>query len=217
MIENRNFDSILLPRINFLTWATLWRVPTIRLLLNLISYDENWEFSQSELKFQLLKMDDFYKEENTKRNREFEVNTTPEWLVMLPEVNIWTSSDSYLQRKQSKKFLLPNFEHVLYPRFTNFAQVIQELRDSNSNISKVYSVTLLYYESENLENKILEAPSLIRLFGESPSKMTIRIHIKSKTFSRFPNKTKKINKWLESEWGHKEKLLQTMEQNIMAD
>lgn len=214
--KEKSFKNLTLPRINFFTWFKLWRIPSIRVLINLAKCDENWELENSLSKIvfgKILK------------------SKVPEWIVLFPEVNIWTEEDSSLQKAQSEKFYLPTLQNILYPRFSAFYNVISTLNSKgHSKFNQLYDVSILY-ESQNRESTTpanrphtdefnavgssespqgnavsLITPNLLEIFS-SDNPMTIHIHVKSKRLLRVPTKRSKIEKWLENTWVEKDKFL----------
>lgn len=223
--------SQLTPELNFFTWATLWRVPTIRLFFNIMNHNENWRLNDSELDYELSKLNGFVDSTNHYVD-EYEVNKVPEWLVLFPEVNVYSTSDLVLQKRVIEKHHVPELEMVLYPRFSAFCDIVKRVKTS-TKFSKVYSLTILYYQkpdeqeeqketnshhyfkqSAPLDNAVFHSPSLLKFFTNGPFKTVVRVHIKSKNISRLPNKNKKLEKWLEKEWVIKDKLLYSMQRSI---
>ncbi|GMM38188.1 hypothetical protein DASC09_055270 [Saccharomycopsis crataegensis] len=202
------------PRLNFFTWSTIWRVPTVRLLTNIVNNDENWELDNSDIVYKLLKTSDYSveKTESQLSGQEFEINNYPEWLILFPEVNIWNKTDLYLQQKQGEKYYLPKLNHLLYPRFKNFNKTIATIRKLKGlNIPHLHSLTIFYYDKLT-KHEI--CPSLIDFVGDLPSNILVRVHIKSRSLKRLPTRSNKLEKWLENEWDSKEKLLESMERSI---
>lgn len=130
----------------------------------------------------------------------------PEWIVIFPEVNIWTEEGANLQGRQSEKYYLPNLRHTLYPRFSAFYNAISSIRIFNNyKFTKLYDLSI-YYEVQNKSDKETILPSLIDIFAnEYP--ITINVDIKSKSLVRVPAKRHKLEKWLEKVWCEKDKHL----------
>ncbi|CUM64717.1 uncharacterized protein PRCAT00002327001 [Priceomyces carsonii] len=202
-------DRLTLPRINFFSWFLIWSVPKIKILFNLAKCDENWELDKplTELVF-----DNLFK---SKR---------PEWIILFPEVNIWTEEASALQRRQSEKFYLPVLHNILYPRFSGFQNVISAINAKyNFKFTKLYDVTLNYYRAPKNSctldclQPVNDRPrcpiSLIEAFA-SNSDITITVNVKTRAVARIPNKRNKLEKWLENVWIDKDKLVTRM---IQAD
>lgn len=202
-------NKIVLPRINFFSWFRVWNVPSIRVLLNMAKCDENWELDStlSELIFS-----------------RFLRTKVPEWIVLFPEVNIWTEEAAILQKAQSEKFYLPVLKNVLYPRFSSFYNVISVLNNKeNYKFVKLYDLTILYKREpkkpRSLGGAIINAltprppeepvptyfqPTLLDImFSEYP--ITVQVIIKSKFLNRVPLKRNKTEKWLENLWLEKDK------------
>lgn len=221
--NEKSFKNLTLPRINFFTWFKLWRIPSIRVLINLAKCDENWELENTLSKIVFGKI---------LRSK------VPEWIVMFPEVNIWTDEDSSLQKIQSEKFYLPTLQNILYPRFSAFYNVVSTLNTKEySKFTQLYDVTVLYESkttevgklankpptSANIEvspsqksvNRELNlvSPSLLEIFS-SRTPITIHIHVKSKRLLRVPTKRSKLEKWLENTWVEKDKFLEQWKAEI---
>lgn len=222
--KEKSFKNLTLPRINFFTWFKLWRIPSIRVLINLAKCDENWELENSLSKIvfgKILK------------------SKVPEWIVLFPEVNIWTEEDSSLQKAQGEKFYLPALQNILYPRFSAFYNVISSLNSKeHSKFNQLYDISILYewgsIESKTLTNKPptdelnsvyssgipkghdmnLISPSLLEIFS-SDNPITIYIHVKSKRLLRVPTKRSKIEKWLENTWVEKDKFLEQWKADLL--
>lgn len=213
----RKPENLTRPTVNYFSWFRLWRIPSLRVLFNIAKCDENWELDTglSDLMFsQVLK------------------NKRPEWIVVFPEVNIWSREDVYLQNKQGRKYFLPYLSNVLYPRFSSFFNVISTLHNkANFKFTILYDISILYKRksndvlvntltgrleessrkgiganSENPELPQLATPSLLTMLV-SKEKYIIDVHVKSKQLVRIPTKRSKMEKWLESAWINKDKLL----------
>ncbi|CUM47930.1 uncharacterized protein AC631_05126 [Debaryomyces fabryi] len=221
--NEKSFKNLTLPRINFFTWFKLWRIPSIRVLINLAKCDENWELENTLSKIvfgKILK------------------SKVPEWIVLFPEVNIWTEEDSSLQKIQSEKFYLPTLQNILYPRFSAFYNVVSTLNSKEySKFNQLYDVSVLYESKTTgtmtLTNKQpasesiaisplqkslnsemnLVSPSLLDIFS-SENPITVHIHVKSKRLLRVPTKRSKIEKWLENTWVEKDKFLEQWKAEI---
>lgn len=168
----------------------VWRMPCFRVLCNMAKCDENWELDTSLLEpvFEEIQRSKF-----------------PEWIVLFPEVNIWTKEDAELQKLQCEKFYLPVLLNVLYPRFSGFYNVINALSSkSNFKFSKLYDISIIYHQ----KNRV--SPSLIGFFA-SEAPLTVTVHIKSKFLSRVPVKRSKLERYLEHAWVEKDRLLIQLE------
>ncbi|KAK6455126.1 uncharacterized protein RJT20DRAFT_54878 [Scheffersomyces xylosifermentans] len=189
--ENR----LTLPRINFFTWFLIWRVPTLRILLNFAKCDENWELEEGLVGtvFQKVLRSKF-----------------PEWVILFPEVNIWTPEDASLQNKQSEKYYLPVLRNLLYPRFSGFANTMCAMKSAgNFKFTKIYDITLLYQKhipSGSAADDTMYTPTLLESFT-SKSPITITINVQTKSLSRIPVKRTKLERYLEHTWRDKDKLL----------
>lgn len=210
------FGNLTLPRINFFSWFRLWKVPSLGVLFNLAKCDENWQLekSLSDLVFSnLLK------------------SKIPEWIILFPEVNIWTPEDSKLQQKQSEKYFLPVLENVLYPRFSAFYNVISALNNKEHfKFTKLYDLTILYQmetllmPEDNIGNDLVSlpnrpsadyfvSPTLLQIFSSEFS-ITVHINVKTKQLARIPKKKNKMEKWLENSWVDKDTLLEQSKVNL---
>ncbi|ODQ81276.1 hypothetical protein BABINDRAFT_160646 [Babjeviella inositovora NRRL Y-12698] len=143
-----SIKSLILPRINFFTWFSLWQIPSVRVFGKMLKSDENWELDDT-LSNQLFS--------------KVSTNAHPEWVILFPEVNIWTKEDAYLQQRQSEMYFTPVFQNLLYPRFSALANALSALKMNNSLFSKYYDVTIVYYRP-----RILHAAS----DAQSPSFLT---------------------------------------------
>lgn len=173
------------PQANFFTWFSLWRVPTIKTLFNMFRCDENWELSKS------------WSDEIFKR---IMVSEAPEWVILFPEVNIFTPATSYLQNLQSEKYFLPKFTEVLYPRFSGLQNTVQALDIATSvKFTRLYDITI------NYDHQI----SLLAIFSNAKP-INVKVHVKARNLNRFPHKRAKVEKWLEKTWMEKEKQVLAM-------
>lgn len=179
--------------VNFFTWFLIWKIPTLRILINLAKNDENWELDTSlaEIFFDKLL--------NSRK---------VEWLVLFPEVNIFTQESCYLQKLQSEKFYLPIFNNVLYPRFSSFFNVISMINSKNNyKFNNLYDLTIFYYKVNEDNEKTYFSPSLLEIFG-SNDKITINIDVKFKNLTRVSHNRPKLERWLEKDWIEKDNFLQ---------
>lgn len=176
-----------IPRVNYFTWFSLWSVPSLRMCLNMLSCDENWELSRPMVKSLFLKV----------------VNSeSTEWIIIFPEVNIWTATTAYLQRLQGVKYFLPQFNHLLYPRFSALYNAITMVKTmGQSKYQKMYDVTILYKDNN--------APMLTLLFSSSTT-IQIEVHAKHLSTLTIPSKKAKLEGWLEKKWIEKDKKLKQM-------
>ncbi|ODV96850.1 hypothetical protein PACTADRAFT_39275, partial [Pachysolen tannophilus NRRL Y-2460] len=193
-----NIDSMVLPKINFFTWYNIWQIPTLKILKNLASCDENWELDEKSSLLIFKKMI---------------CSKVPEWIVLFPEVNIFNLESSRLQKEMCDKFYLPKFQNLLYPRFSSFYNSIQAL--SETSFARLYDVSIIYYR--NPPGGEFKQPSLLELFSLNPSPYVIRIHIKSRMLQRVPVKKRRLEKWLEMLWADKDKLIDSLKEDILKD
>lgn len=121
----------------------------------------------------------------------------PEWVILFPEVNIFTPATSYVQTLQSDRYYLPRLAELLYPRFSGLFNAVTSLNISTEvKFTKLYDITIKY------ESHV----SLVTIFlGKRP--IHVRLHVKGRSLNRFPQKRAKMEKWLEKVWIEKEKQL----------
>lgn len=168
------------PQPGFFTWFSLWRVPTIKTLYNMLKCDENWEVHKlwADLIFRRVMRSD-----------------VPEWVILFPEVNIKTPTVSYFQQAQSKRYYLPELKNILYPRFSGLHSAVDSLcRTPESRFDTLYDITIKYEPAP---------PNLMQFFACS-GPISVRVHVISKPLSRVPLKRAKLEKWLESAWVEKD-------------
>lgn len=190
-VENSNNST---PTVNFFSWFLLWRVPTLRILFHVIQGDENWELDP------LLAESFFDKVFNS---------AVPEWIVLFPEVNIWTQHNANLQKHQSEKFYLPLMNSVLYPRFSSFSNVMLALNAKNAFKSyTLYDVTV-FYRNHTGEDLPFRPTTLLDVFSNSEP-INIEVYVKKRHTSRVPLKRRKLERWLEHLWVDKDKHLTNM-------
>lgn len=185
LAQSASINSV--PRVNFFTWFSLWNIPSIRLMLNMIACDENWELTKS-MALALFK--------------KVSLSDIPEWIVVFPEVNIWTPTSAYLQRLQSLKYYLPQYDHLLYPRFSAINSAVTMAKTSGRHkFLNVYDVTISYPQAS--------APTLARFFC-SADPIRVFVHVRISPISSIPSKRSKIEAWLERRWLEKDKRLARM-------
>lgn len=201
-------EPLMVPRLNFFSWFTLWRVPTLKTLCNLAKNDENWELDQH------LCRDTF---EGVLASRH------PEWIALFPEVNIWTPESHKLTQMQAGKYFLPSLVNVLYPRFSGLYNVMWAIHSIPNTFTRLYDVTVSYSGpdvpfgavEEHAGSSIFAAPSLLEVLAlRAP--LTVNIHVKSRLLSRMPVKKRKIEKWLERAWVDKDKTLHLQKIGFMG-
>lgn len=172
--------------VNFFTWYTLWRVPTPKVWGNMVCCDENWELST------LMCRSVF---------RKVLLSNSPEWIVIFPEVNIWSQMAAYLQRLQSQRYCLPFFDHVLYPRFSGLVNAVQTVGTTKEpKFETLYDVTVSYSP---------RPPSLIELFASS-EKFSVSLHVAAIPLLRLPQRRAKLERWVERTWEGKDRRLRQL-------
>ncbi|KAL6452925.1 LPAT2 1-acyl-sn-glycerol-3-phosphate acyltransferase 2 [Candida maltosa Xu316] len=186
-------DQFSLPIINFFSWFLVWRVPTVKILLHMLKCDENWELEPKSLSFVFSRL----------IRSKFS-----EWIVLFPEVNIWSENSASLQQQVSDKYYLPKFEHLLYPRYSAFFNVISALDEWKPHpYLNLYDITIVYYRhSENGGVKCYDPPTLLDVFS-CINPITVMVYVKIRSVSRIPEKRKKLEKYVEHLWKHKDKVI----------
>lgn len=186
-------EQFSLPIINFFSWFLVWRVPTFKILLHMLKCDENWELEEKSLKFVFSRL----------LRSKF-----CEWIVLFPEVNIWSKTGAALQRQVSEKYYLPKFNHLLYPRYSAFYNVITALTQFETHpYLNLLDVSIVYYrqtEANGVRN--YTPPRLLDIFASSEP-ITVVVYVKIRPVSRIPIQRKKVEKYLEHLWRHKEKVI----------
>lgn len=194
-------EQFSLPIINFFSWFLVWRVPTLKILLHMLKCDENWELDEKSLSFVFSRL----------MRSKF-----CEWVVLFPEVNIWSPTGSALQKQVSEKYYLPKFNHLLYPRFSAFYNIITALQQFESHpYLNLYDVTIVYYRQtdRNGGTKNYTPPRLLDIFASSEP-ITVVIYVKIRPVSRIPAQRKKLEKYLEHLWQHKEKIITELKSEV---
>ncbi|CAK9439044.1 uncharacterized protein LODBEIA_P32680 [Lodderomyces beijingensis] len=180
------------PIVNFFSWFLVWRVPTFKMLLHLLKTDENWELDEKSILFvfaRLLK------------------SKFSEWIVVFPEVNIWTPENFQLQRQIGEKYYLPKLDQLLYPRFSAFYNVVTALQRYKPHpYSNLYDITILYTRETANGEVSYTPPTLLEVFS-SPTPIKILVYVKIRSIARIPQKRKKLERYLEHLWKHKDKII----------
>lgn len=184
--------SLEIPIVNFFTWFLIWKVPTLKILVNMAKNDENWELD-SQL------ADGVF--------NKLIISKKTEWLVLFPEVNIFTDESAQLQKIQSEKFYLPIFEYLLYPRFSSLFNVILVLKTRDHHkFNRLFDLTIYYYHLNEFDEKQYISPNLLNIFG-SEQKLFITINVKNKNLTRISANRQKLERWLEKTWIEKDQQL----------
>lgn len=203
----KDLSTILIPNVTFFTWYELWAVPSIEYFKHISQTDENWEMDGETL------VSTFH---NFLDNPSLSLT---QWIGTFPEVNLFSEKDSRMQNILGEKHYLPSFEHVLYPRFGNFANVIGGLY--KTKYTRLYDLTIIYYNREKSTGKIIDfkSPSLLSILGvrESNIETVILVHTAGKFLSHIPLKRSKLEKYLELRWIKKDKLIAKLEKRIMKE
>lgn len=187
-----------LPIINYFSWFLIWRVPTIKILTHLLKTDENWELEESSILYVFAKL----------LKSKFS-----EWIVLFPEVNVWTLEGYELQQQIGEKYFLPKLEHLLYPRYSAFYNIITALTKFKPHpYSNLYDLTILYCRRQGDELNY-HPPTLFENFS-SKDPITVLVYVKVRSIARIPNRRKKLERYLEHLWKHKDKIItQIKEEN----
>ncbi|KAI5968405.1 hypothetical protein CANMA_002396 [Candida margitis] len=190
--------SLKLPIINFFSWFLVWRVPTIKILSHLLKTDENWELEESSILYVFSKL----------LKSKFS-----EWIALFPEVNVWTIDGFELQQQVGEKYFLPKLQHLLYPRYSAFHNIITALTKFKPHAySNLYDLTILYCRRSGNEVDY-KPPTLLEIFS-SKDPITVLVYVKVRSIARIPNKRKKLERYLEHLWKHKDKIItQIKEEN----
>lgn len=161
--NEKELAQFTLPRVNFFTWFTTWKIPTLKMFFNIARCDENWEL-ETELNHQV-----FDKIRKSK---------TPEWVVVFPEVNIFTKEAVKIHNEMSDKYYLVKLKNLLYPRFSGFYNAVQLLQDTA--FSRLYDITIVYYKNPRVPD--FTEPALLE---ESTPLLEPMVTPKPSFFSRF--------------------------------
>lgn len=203
----KDLSTIMIPKVNFFTWYELWTVPTINYFKHIFQADENWEMDGETLVSIFHRLLDSPSTDGT------------QWIATFPEVNIFTEKDLKMQNILGEKHYLPTFENVLYPRFGSFANAIGGLY--KTKYTRLYDITIIYYNREKTTGKIIDfkSPSLLNILGvrDSNIETVILVHIAGKFLSHIPLKRSKLEKYLESRWIKKDKLIAKLEKRVLNE
>lgn len=188
-----------LPIINFFSWFLIWRVPSFKILTHLLKTDENWELEESSILYVFAKL----------LKSKF-----CEWIVLFPEVNVWTLDGYNLQQQIGEKYFLPKLEHLLYPRYSAFHNIITAMTKFKPHpYSNLYDLTILYCRRQHGDEVNYQPPTLLEIFS-SKDPITVLVYVKVRSIARIPNKRKKLERYLEHLWKHKDKIMtQIKEEN----
>lgn len=163
------------------------------MIFNMMKCDENWELDNESAAYTL---------------QPLLSSKILEWVVVFPEVNLWSEESNLRNLEQAEKYFLPQFSHVLYPRFSSMHNIINILNKKDTNYKVMYDLTITYKIGTDREH---QCPTLIQVFS-SLQPIHVNIHIKAKLLSRVPVKRVKLEKYMEKLWVEKDKtLLQSSE------
>lgn len=194
LVEKKTNDQI---KLSFFNWNLLWRVPTIKNIVELLRNDENWRLDLLLLESKISNLTKYFKNN---------------WVVHFPEVNIFTERNLYLQNQQVDQFYLPKLDKLLYPRFDNFSNIISVVNSNqNSSIQNIIDLTILYY---NPIKNTFSSPSLLEILSLKQPYFIISIDVKVKPIYKLPTKQRKLEKWLENLWCEKDKTIELMQKQL---
>ena len=212
-----DLSSEAIPIIKFFTWFSIWSIPNFKLVKNILLVDENWELSTNlnfEIFNELIKLTKLTKSNlNLKKFK-------PIWLILFPEVNIFSKRDYYLQSELIEKYYLPKLNNLLYPRYSGIYNTIKAL--NYSNFSKLLDITIIYYKiNEKNGDLIFQSPNLIEILfnnlNNNEYKYNIFINIREKNLNKIPDKRVKLEKWLERRWVKKDTIIENLKKGIIKD
>ncbi|KAI5952729.1 hypothetical protein KGF54_003596 [Candida jiufengensis] len=188
-----NQKDLSLPIVNFFSWFLVWRIPNIKILFNLLKTDENWEIEEKSILYIFAQF---------LRSKFFE------WIILFPEVNIWSENNYNIQRQVGHKYFLPKLDNLLYPRYSSFYNIITALTKFKPHpFSNLYDLTLIYCRpGENSTELNYQPPTLSEIFASSKP-ITILVYVKIRSLGRIPHKRKKLERYLEHLWVHKDKII----------
>lgn len=196
-VRAKSLTGLFVPHLSFFTWFTIWTVPTVEYMKNIFQTDENWELDGETL--------------NSVFNPFFSQGV--QWLVMFPEVNIFTDKISKLQKIMGQKYFLPTLNNVLYPRFGGVVNAIGGLYETK--FTRLYDITLVYYKTTSDGEYHFGCPNLLdALSGES---YKLIVHVKGKFLSRVPLKRNKLEKWVENRWLKKDKQVEKILHGVIKN
>lgn len=193
LVRAKSLTGLFVPHLAFFTWFTIWSVPSVAYIKNILQTDENWELDGETVGGVFGEY----------------IGPGVQWLVMFPEVNIFSDKNAKLQRMMGEKYFMPELQRVLYPRFGGVVNAVGGLFETK--FTRLYDLTLLYYTKKG--NSVeFGCPSLARALGGEQFKVVV--HVKGKFLSRVPLKRNRIERWLENRWLKKDKLLAKMEVGV---
>lgn len=202
----KDLSAMLIPKVFFFTWFKIWGVPTISYFKHISQADENWELDGETL------VSIFHS------FLDLPCNNT-QWLILFPEVNIYSDKDLKVHNILGEKYYLPAFKNVLYPRFGAFSNAIGGLYQSK--YSRLYDITLIYYNRNKLTGEIIDfrPPSLLSILGVRSRNIetVVLVHVAGKFLSRVPLKRNKLEKYLEHRWIKKDKVIEKLKRRVLAE
>lgn len=179
------------PRVSFFTWFSLWSLPSSRTIRNMAKVDENWELSASAA-------DQIF--------GSILISPVHDWIVLFPEVNIWSEEAKDRQNRLGNRYFLPSLRHLLYPRVQSVASVSAAL-NGKYKVWRLYDVTIGYFQRDEDHNLTLVRPSLFDLVLSREETLVI-IHVKERPIKKIQCKRSKLERWLEKVWVEKDSIIQ---------
>lgn len=202
-VKTKSLTGMFVPHLSFFTWFTIWSVPTVEYIKNIFQTDENWELDGETLTGVF----------NTFFNK-----GGVQWLVIFPEVNIFTEKVSKLQKIMGEKYFLPMMKNVLYPRFGGVINAVGGLYETK--FTRLYDITLVYYKIGDDGQYKFECPNLMDALGALAgigNNYKLIVHVKGKFLCRVPLKRNKLEKWVENRWLKKDKLVEKIQHGILKN
>ncbi|QEO24268.1 hypothetical_protein [Candidozyma auris] len=181
------------PQVNFFTWFTLSKAPSVKTLINMLRCNENWELQS---------------QQSDRLFRRVCASSAPEWVVLFPEVNIWTEETAYLQSIHSRRYFLPRMTSVLYPRFSSLYNTVWSLKKERA-FTKIPKFTNLYDLSI-----VHSKPVTLLEFFSCKGGHKVVVNVKQRSFQKVPLRRPKLEKWLESCWVEKNKQIRGMKNTL---
>lgn len=181
-----------LARVNFFTWFLIWRVPGVRLLRHMMHCDENWELEQE---YALAKMAKILESKFT------------EWVVIFPEVNIWTNESANAQQRMATRYCLPRLENLLYPRYSALYNVVQSVSlIDKCPLEDLYNISISYRFSNDQGEYSSANPTLFNIFC-SHSSIYVLIHVSHTRIEKLPTRRSRFERYVERMWIFKDSVV----------
>lgn len=195
-VKAKSLTGAFVPQLKFFTWFTLWTVPQVDYFKNIFQSDENWELDGETLGGLFSSAVE---------------SAQTQWVVLFPEVNIFTARVAKMQRMMGEKHFLPLMTNVLYPRFGGVVNAVGAMYESK--FTRLYDITLVYYKMVDGE-WVFGCPTLVDAIS-GQDKYKVLVHVKGKFLSRVPLKRNKLEKWVEGRWLKKDKLITKLQKKVV--